>query len=32
MESEETLNNTKQNTLKIGMKFATCHDVLKTKE
>lgn len=31
MESEETLNNTKS-TLKIGMKFATCHDVLKTKE
>lgn len=32
MESEETLNKTKRNTLKIGMKFTLWHDIFKTKE
>ena len=32
MESEETLNKTKRNTLKLGMKFTLWHDIFRTKE
>lgn len=32
MGSEETLNNTRRNTPKFGVKFAMWRDILKTRE